>query len=91
MPNFEKERIKRKIRFIKLYDSIDKENISAGQLLSIGKVLPKGFESNSVVWIFGDKIAIMLWKEEYPSAFLINKRDVADSFRKWFNLLYQKI
>lgn len=91
MPNFEKLRIKRKIRFIKLYDSIDKKGISAGQMLSIGKALPKGFESNSVVWIFGDKIAIMLWKEEYPSAFLINKRDVADSFRKWFNLLYQKI
>ena len=56
-----------------------------------GKVLPLGFDSNGVVNIFGNKVAIVLWKEKYPTGFMIDNKDIADSFRKWFNLIYQKI
>lgn len=54
-------------------------------------VFPKGFDSNGVVNIFGNKVAIVLWKEKYPSAFIIENKEIADSFRKWFNLIYKSL
>lgn len=91
MPNFERERIKKKIRFIKLYDNSDRATISKNQLLSVGKILPPGSDSDAVVWIFGNKTAIIVWKEKYPSAFLIEKKEVAEAFRKWFQLMYARL
>ena len=92
IPNFERERIKKKIKFTLIYDKkefkeFEKEKIK--RKLFEGRVLPKGFESNAVVNIFGDKVAIALWKE-YPNAFMIENKDVADSFRKWFMFIYNK-
>ena len=87
MPNFEKERIKRKLRFIRLYE-IDAKTKELDALFVIQKKLPRGSSGDSVVWIFGTKVAIILWKEKYPSAFLINNKQVADSFRKWFKIIY---
>lgn len=91
MPNFEKERTKRKIKFIRLFDNKERAIASLKDLLAEGKILPIEFGVSSIVWIFGSKVAILLWKEEYPTAFLIEKKEIADSFRKWFMLVYDKI
>ena len=93
IPHFEKERLKKKIKFILIYDKKeikDFEKEIVKRKLFEGKSLPDGFESNSVVNIFGNKVAIVLWKD-YPSAFMIDNKDVANSFRKWFNLIYKKL
>ena len=93
IPNFERERTKKKIKFILIYDKKEAKEFEKGTVkrkLFEGKVLPKGFESNGVVNIFGDKVAIVLWKD-YPSAFMIDNKDVAESFRKWFNLIYKNL
>src|SRR3989338_4734256 len=92
IPNFEKERIKKKIRFTLIYDKKeikDFEKDIIKRRLFGGKSLPVGFESNSVVNIFGSKVVIVLWKD-YPSAFMIDNKEVADSFRKWFEFMYKK-
>ena len=93
IPNFERERIKKKIRFILVYDNKEarefEKEIIKRQLFE-GRILPKGFESNAVINIFGNKVVIVLWKE-YPSAFMIENKDVAFSFRKWFNFIYKKL
>ena len=93
IPNFERERIKKKIKFILIYDKKevkDFEKDIVKRKLFEGKSFPHGFESKSVVNIFGDKVVIVLWKE-YPSAFMINNKEIADSFRKWFKLIYNKL
>lgn len=85
MPNFERERIKKKIKWICL---CDKDELLKNKILLFkGKVLPKGYESNTVLNIFGNKIAIVLWEKKYPTGFMIDNKDVADSFRKWFKLI----
>ena len=92
IPNFERERIKKKMKFILLYDEQEvkesEEHIAKRQFFE-GKVLPKGFDSNGVVNIFGNKVAIVLWKEKYPTGFMIDNKDIADAFRKWFELLWR--
>ena len=91
MPNFEKERKKRKIRIIRIFDSKEKVSKYIKEPFDRWKILPIGLSSDTVLWIFGSKVAIVLWKEKYPSAFLIDKKEIADSFRKWFNLIYKNL
>jgi len=91
IPHFEKERIKKGIKWKILWDKEEtKKEVSKRELVK-GKVLPKGFETKGVVNIYGKKTAILIWKGNYPSAFVIDNKDVADSFRKWFDLLYDKL
>ena len=93
IPNWDRERIKKKIHFKCLYDTedIEKRQNKEKRVFYEGKILPKGFDSNGVVNIFGNKVAIVLWKEKYPTGFMIDNKDIADSFRKWFKLIYDKI
>ncbi len=93
IPNFERERIKKKIKFTLIYDKKEIKEFEKSTIkrkLFEGKSLPHGFESKSVVNIFGNKVAIVLWKD-YPSAFMIEHKDVADSFRKWFDFIYKNL
>ena len=93
IPNFEKERIKKKIKFKLIYDKKEVKEFEKNKVkrkLFEGKPFPEGFDSKSVVNIFGNKVAIVLWKK-YPSAFMIENKDVADSFRKWFEFMYKKL
>jgi len=87
MPNFERERIKKKMHWICLWDKRSVEQERMKDSLVKGKTLPSGSDSNGVVNIFGDKVAIVLWKELYPTGFMIENKDIADAFRKWFDLI----
>ncbi|MBN1157555.1 hypothetical protein JXA85_08095 [Candidatus Woesearchaeota archaeon] len=91
IPNFEKKRVRRKMKWIPLWDNEKAKESNANRKLVEGKLLPKGFDSRGVVNIFGNKVAIVLWKEMYPTGFMIDNKDIADSFRKWFSLIYEKI
>ncbi|MDP2947832.1 MAG: helix-turn-helix domain-containing protein [Nanoarchaeota archaeon] len=89
IPNFERERIKKKIKFVCLWDNEEAKERSKNQKLIEGKILPAGYSSNGVVNIFGNKVAIVLWKERHPSGFIIESKEIADSYRKWFDLLWK--
>jgi len=91
MPGFEKQRIKKKLKFIGLWDKKEVRDRIIKKPFFQGKTFPMGFESNAVVNIFGGKVAIVLWKERYPTGFLIENKDVAEAFRKWFRFMYQNI
>jgi len=87
--NFEKQRAKKKITMYCLWDNEEAKKRAEKQILVKGRILPRGYESKGVINIFGDKVAIVLWKEKYPSGFLIDNKDIADSYRKWFDLLWK--
>lgn len=90
MPQFQREQQNLRNKFICLWDTEKlKEKSLKKAMLTQGKVLPEGFTSNAVANIFGDKVAIVLWKEKYPTGFMIDNKDVADAFRKWFKLVWK--
>jgi len=91
IPNFEKERLKKGMKWICLWDKEEYKKRTSNKAEVYGKVLPRGFDSNGVVNIFGNKVAIVLWKEKYPSGFMIDNRDIANAFRKWFDIIYGRI
>jgi len=47
--------------------------------------------SNAVASIYGNKVAIFSWQGNSPDAFVIDNKEVADSFRKWFEFMYLKL
>jgi sugar-specific transcriptional regulator TrmB len=58
------------------------------------KVLPRGFETVGVVDIFGDHIATFTSEGvgnfgETGSIFIMINRDLADSYKKWFEFIWQ--
>src|SRR3989338_1530951 len=91
MPNFERERIKAKIKFIRIYDSKEHQKMALKAELVESKSFPPGLASEAVIWIFGSKVVILHWKNKIHSAFVIDKKEVADAFRKWFLLIYKFI
>lgn len=93
--HWHKRRIKDKV-WLKSLVVNDKEGIKRGkEFLEIGlakvKVLPKNIQSPQTIWIFGNKVAIILVSIEQPVIFLINNKEIAKSFRDYFNLLWAKV
>lgn len=52
------------------------------------KYIPKKYKTPTETTIYGDKVAIFLLREE-PKAILIKSKTIAESYRKYFNLLWR--
>jgi sugar-specific transcriptional regulator TrmB len=50
--------------------------------------LPKEFSSPMIIWVFGNKVAQVLWNKQIVS--LTSDKTIADDYRKYFNLLWQE-
>lgn len=55
------------------------------------KFLPKELTGPpNVIWIYGNKVANILWLET-PLAFVVNDKEMAESYRKYFYFLWNKV
>ncbi len=54
------------------------------------KVLPKIVSGLNVIYIYGDYMANVLWLEK-PVAFVIKHKSLAESYRKYFHYLWNKV
>ncbi len=54
------------------------------------KILPQTYTAPNVIWIFGDKVANVLWTEE-PIAFVVENKEVAQSYREYFEYLWETV
>lgn len=80
---YDLERKKKNIKVKALFTQKTDYKIPLGEV----RYLPISFNSPSATNIYGDKVAIILWTEE-PFAILINQKEIADSYRKYFDLLW---
>jgi len=55
------------------------------------KFLPKEIQQLQTIWIFDDKVAIILVSVECPVVFLIDNKEIADFYKEYFNLLWNKV
>jgi len=53
------------------------------------KVLPKDIQNPQTIWIFGNKVGIVLVSIEHPIIFLIENKEIADSYRGYFEILWK--
>ena len=52
------------------------------------KFLSKEVENPAIINIYGDRVANVLWKGEYPICFLLINKEIADSYRNYFEYLW---
>ncbi len=64
-----------------------KKDLEEYELLQV-KFLPKEFDNPAPAVIYGDKVAITIWSEQ-PIATLIRSKEVARSYRSYFNTLWK--
>lgn len=89
-PNFNKLRIKSKIKWKILFDHELKGKKITKLALMETRFLPKEYSSPAVINIYADKVVNVLWIKDNPICFMIINQDIANSYRKWFDLLWKK-
>ncbi|MBI4447599.1 hypothetical protein HY643_01330 [Candidatus Woesearchaeota archaeon] len=83
-PRYTKERIRRKVK-LKIIYAQRKEGITVP--FSEIRYLPPKYHSPIATNIYSDKVAIIHWTEPLL-AILIKNKDIAEAYRKYFNLLW---
>lgn len=52
------------------------------------RYIPKEFSTPAVINVYADKVLIALWAE-IPTAFVLENKELSNSFRNYFNLLWE--
>lgn len=86
LPRFTKERVKRKIK-MKILASEKSRNFLDKYELVETRFLPEEYISPASITIYADKIGMVLWSNE-PVTVLITNREVAENFRRYFELMW---
>jgi sugar-specific transcriptional regulator TrmB len=87
----ERARIKRKVLIADTkegkayYGSLEKQ-----KMVEV-KFLPKSIQNPQTIWVYGNKTMIMLTSEEHPLMFLIESKEIANSYRDYFNLMWRQV
>lgn len=93
LPGWHKRRLKLKIKYRGLIADTLEGRKRAKEFLKIGlaeiKFLPKDIQNPQTIWIFGNKVAIILVLLEQPIIFLIDNKDISNSFKQYFDWLWQ--
>lgn len=55
------------------------------------KFLPKEIQQPQTIWVFDNKAVIILVSLEYPTVFLIDNKEIANSYKEYFNLLWKRV
>ena len=90
-PQYNKRRIKKEVHWysLSLYETKRRE-IPEKRFFDL-KYLPEELSINpSVVFIFGNKIANVLWGKEW-FAFIVESKEIADSYRRYHEYLWCNI
>ena len=87
---YSQEKIKKKVktRFIFNHDAYETAKEYDKMPFNQARILPKGTVVGAVMDIYPDKTSILLLKEK-PIIFHIECKEVADSYRKYFEFLWQ--
>lgn len=88
MDNWEKRRMEAGIKARIIFNDTETGKQRAKEVMQFKLVetrfFPKGFESPSHIYVYGNKVAIMLWKEDFPFGILVQNKEIADRFREFF-------
>jgi len=86
---FQKNKKRRKINDMILMDESFRNTDYVKSIYGEIRFLPKEYTYPTATFIYGDKVAFFVFTD-YPTAFLIESKEVAESFRSYFKLLWNK-
>ena len=83
---FDKARKQKKIKAKIIFNKKDKmPKIPLSEI----KYLPQKYTSPLAVNIYNNKVAIILWSKENPIAIVINNKEIAEGYKKYFELMWK--
>jgi len=85
---FDKKRVVDKIKTRIIFNKLKKEKIKKIPLSEV-RYLPEKYSSPLAVNIYGDKVAIILWSKENPLAIVIKQKEIAEGYKKYFELMWK--
>lgn len=89
---FNKKRLKCGIKWKQLAIENLRNSPMVKEELIETKFLPKELTGPpNVIWIYGNKVTNILWLETTPIAFVVNDKEIAESYRRYFNFLWNKV
>jgi len=89
--NKERQKQKLKLRILHKESARGKEmtkNEVMGKYFET-RFLPKEIESPAVINIYGDRVVNLVWKGRHPLCLMMINKENADSYRKYFELLWK--
>lgn len=91
---FHKERVRNKIKLKVLFNDSSDGRKRAEAFLKLplieSKYLPKTHQSPSTIYVYDYKTAIIMWLAiDKPFAILIESKEISNSFRSYFELLWK--
>lgn len=91
VPQFHMKRISLGIKLKIIFSKDSKKRALEVKKLKLTevKLLPSEYMTPTAISIAGNKIAIILWSIENPLGVIIENEEIADDFRKYFNLLWK--
>ncbi len=82
---FDKRRVEKRIKTRIIFNKTEKKlKIPYSEV----RFLPEKYSSPLAVNIYGDKVAIILWSKEKPFAVVISQKEIAEGYRKYFELMW---
>ncbi|MBM3233796.1 TrmB family transcriptional regulator [Candidatus Pacearchaeota archaeon] len=93
--SFEKERQKMRIK-LNVMCVRTEEGIKRGEQFSRMRYtrvryMPATYESPASNWIYGDRIVIIFWYKEFPFAIRIIDKNLAESYKNYFRVLWSTL
>lgn len=85
---YDKRRIEKQIRSRIIFHKTANDNLPKIPLSEI-KFLPEKYSSPMAINIYQDKVAIIMWSKENPLAIVIKQREIAEGYRKYFELMWR--
>lgn len=93
MPYFynqwDKERIKKHIHFRILHKHGTSDKPLPLTELTERRYLPADIQNPVVINIYGDRVVSLIWKGKYPLCFMLINKDIADAYKKYFEVLWK--
>jgi len=86
-PKYHFQRIANKIPMKIIYSGETDTRIKKEKLCKI-KEMPENLGGKTAINIYGNNVAIILWTEDAPFVILIKQKEIADSFRDYFSLIW---
>lgn len=93
MENWERQRIKARIKAKFLINDTNEGRKRGKELekfkLSEVRHLPKGMNSPSHIYIYGNKVGIALWVKDFPFGVLIESKEISGRFKEFFDWFWK--
>lgn len=87
LPHYERARVSKKIKVKIIFDEqVRKEKLKIP--LSETRFLKQGFSGPTATNIYGDSVALIIWTEN-PYAILIKDKDIAESYKTYFEIMWK--